>query len=165
MVHAGDDLLLLLSDIARLVRVEADRRARVHGLTRAQWVILKSVARAPGLSQRELAELLEVEPMTVGRLTDRLEARGLVERRPDSADRRIWRLHLLPGADPVLSALDVLREEIADLLCSGLSAARIDALKQTLSTMRANLLSTRRAPARPASVSAPISALDSMEAV
>jgi DNA-binding MarR family transcriptional regulator len=165
MVHAGDDLLLLLSDIARLVRVEADRRARVHGLTRAQWVILKSVSRAPGLSQRELAELLDVEPMTVGRLVDRLEAHGLVERRADGADRRIWRLHLLAAANPVLEALDVQRAEIADQLCTGLTPLQIEALKQVLSTLRGNLCSSRRAPARPVAAAAAPAETVSMEAV
>jgi DNA-binding MarR family transcriptional regulator len=150
MVPPPDDLLMLLSDIARLVRVEADRRARVHGLTRAQWVILARVARAPGLSQRELAELLEVEPMTVGRLVDRLESRRLVERRPDEADRRIWRLHLLPAADPVLAALEIQRGQIAALLGAGVAPARMEALKQVLAAVKANLTPCRRAPARPA---------------
>jgi len=59
---------------------------------------LVRLERQPGLSQKELAELLEVEPITVARLADRLAARGLLERRPDPADRRIWRLHLLPAA-------------------------------------------------------------------
>ena len=92
------DLLFLLHDVARLLRVDADKRARAHGMTRAQWGILIWLERQPGISQKELAELLEVEPITVARLIDRLEARGMVERRPDPRDRRIWRLHLLPPA-------------------------------------------------------------------
>src|ERR1700686_3322275 len=84
------DLLFLLHDVARLLRGEADRRASAHGMTRAQWVILFWLERQPGLSQKELAEILEVEPITVGRLVDRLELRGMVERRPDARDRRIW---------------------------------------------------------------------------
>ena len=66
-------------------------------MTRAQWAILIWLERQPGLSQKELAEILEVEPITVARLIDRLEERGMVERRPDPRDRRIWRLHLLPA--------------------------------------------------------------------
>ena len=92
------DLLFLLHDVARLLRVDADKRARLHGMTRAQWGILIWLDRQPGISQKELAELLEVEPITVARLIDRLEARGMVERRPDPRDRRIWRLHLLRPA-------------------------------------------------------------------
>ena len=88
------DLMFLVHDVARLLRVDADKRASVHGMTRAQWGILIWLERQPGLSQKELAELLEVEPITVARLIDRLEGRGMVERRPDPKDRRIWRLHL-----------------------------------------------------------------------
>jgi DNA-binding MarR family transcriptional regulator len=106
------DLLFLLHDVARLLRQEADRRARQHGMTRAQWVILFWLERQPGLSQKELAEILEVEPITVARLVDRLEARGMVERRADPKDRRIWRLHLCPPADPVLADLHA---EVADM--------------------------------------------------
>ena len=92
------DLMFLLHDVARLLRVDADKRARAHGMTRAQWGILIWLERQPGISQKELSELLEVEPITVARLIDRLERRGMVERRPDPKDRRIWRLHLLPPA-------------------------------------------------------------------
>src|ERR1700761_3768888 len=96
------DLMFLLPDVARLIRVDADKRARAHGMTRAQWGILIWLERQPGLSQKELAEILEVEPISVARLIDRLEARGMVERRPDPKDRRIWRLHLQPAAVDVL---------------------------------------------------------------
>src|SRR6202161_4070388 len=96
------DLLFLLNDVARLLRVDADKRARAHGMTRAQWGILIWLERQPGISQKELAEFLEVEPITAARLVDRLEARGMVERRPDPRDRRIWRLHLLLPAHLVL---------------------------------------------------------------
>ena len=102
------DLLFLLHDVARLLRVDADKRARQHGMTRAQWAILIWLERQPGLSQKELSEILEVEPITVARLIDRLDTRGMVERRPDPRDRRIWRLHLLPPASEVLGEIDVL---------------------------------------------------------
>ena len=77
------DLMFLVHDVARLLRVDADKRARAHGMTRAQWGILIWLERQPGLSQKELAEILEVEPITVARLIHRLESRGMVERRPD----------------------------------------------------------------------------------
>src|SRR3954471_8727941 len=102
-LHAPN-LLILLSDVARLIRTQADRRARAHGMTRAQWMILVRLRRCGGMTQRELAEILEVEPITVGRLVDRLAARGLVERRADPADRRVWRLHLTPAGDPRVGA-------------------------------------------------------------
>ena len=106
------DLLFLLHDVARLLRVDADKRARAHGMTRAQWAILIWLERQPGISQKELAELLEVEPITVARLIDRLEARGMVERRPDPKDRRIWRLHLCAARVPVLREIDRQRAEM-----------------------------------------------------
>ena len=135
-----DDLLILLIDVARLVRTLADRRARAHGMTRAQWMILARLRRHDGLTQRELAELLEVEPITVGRLVDRLAARGLIERRADPADRRCWRLHLRPEAAPVLAEIDTARRAF-DAAATGnlpdsLRAAAIAALLQ----MKSNLL-------------------------
>ncbi len=71
---AEPDILYLLHDVARLLRREIDRRARMHDMNRAQWVMIIRLARNPGLSQKDLAEIIEVEPMTVARLTDRLEA-------------------------------------------------------------------------------------------
>ena len=97
------DLLFLLHDVARLVRLDADKRARQHAMTRAQWVILIWLERQPGITQKELAEIIEVEPITVARLIDRLEKSDMVERRPDPKDRRIWRLHLRPPALPMLT--------------------------------------------------------------
>src|SRR5215469_2461661 len=90
------DPLVLLSLVARLIRTRADARARTYGMTRAQWMILVHLERQPGMSQNELAAHIEVEPITIGRLVDRLEARGFLERRADAADRRVWRLHLTP---------------------------------------------------------------------
>src|SRR3978361_830208 len=126
MSELAYELPALLNDLARLIRTEADKRARAHGMTRAQWMILSRVERAPGLSQRELAEILEVEPITVGRLVDRLEGRGLVERRADAGDRRIWRLHLRPEAAPILAVLDVQRDAIGKLVSEGIDAAVLE---------------------------------------
>ena len=88
------DFLVLLYDVARQMRTRADQRARARGMTRAQWMILKRLDRQPGLTQNELAGIVEVEPITIARLVDRLEARGLVERRPAAHDRRIRHLFL-----------------------------------------------------------------------
>jgi len=142
------DLLFLLHDIARLLRVTGDRRARAHGMTRAQWVILWQLERQPGLSQKELAEIMEVEPITVARLVDRLAARGMLERRDDPADRRIWRLHLLPPAQPVLAHMHVERAEVARLLGVGLSPETVEVVRQSLIAMKANVLAEIRS--RPA---------------
>ena len=126
------DLLIVLHDVARLLRTRFDQRARARGMTRAQWVILARLRRQPGMSQNELAGICEVEPISIGRLIDRLEVRGLVERRPDPADRRVNRLHLLPAAQPILDEItsyrDTLSEEILDGLDEPARAALVDAL-------------------------------------
>lgn len=133
------DLMFLLHDVARLIRVDADKRARAHGMTRAQWGILIWLERQPGLSQKELAEILEVEPITVARLIDRLETRGMVERRPDPKDRRIWRLHLRSPAYPVLGEIDQQREDMRMLVTNGLDEATIDTMTEALLTMKMTL--------------------------
>lgn len=133
------DLLFLLHDTARLLRVEADKRARQHGMTRAQWAILIWLERQPGISQKELSELLEVEPITVARLIDRLEARGMVERRPDPRDRRIWRLHLLPPACHVLRQMDGQRADMTRIVTSDIDEATIETVTQALLRMKATL--------------------------
>src|SRR5271156_2655542 len=96
------DLLIVLHDVARLIRTRFDQRARAFGMTRAQWIILARLERQPNISQNEMAAICEVEPITVGRLVDRLEAHGLVQRCPDPTDRRVRRLRLLPAAKPIL---------------------------------------------------------------
>jgi MarR family transcriptional regulator for hemolysin len=146
------DLMFLLHDVARLIRVEADKRARAHGMTRAQWGILIWLERQPGLSQKELAELLEVEPITVARMIDRLEARGMVERRPDPKDRRIWRLHLRPAAIPVLREIDRQREQLRTLVTAGLDPATIDTMTEALLTMKITLIQESHPPRRYAPV-------------
>lgn len=138
------DILFLLHDLARHLRLDADRRAGCHGLTRAQWVILFWVDRQPGMSQKELAEILEVEPMTVARLIDRLEERGFAERRADPDDRRVWRLHLLPAARPVLDGLERERASILANATSGLAPETIATMGVALASMKANVVAGLR---------------------
>ena len=133
------DLLFLLHDVARLLRVDADKRARQHGMTRAQWAILIWLERQPGLSQKELSEILEVEPITVARLIDRLETRGMVERRPDPRDRRIWRLHLLPPASEVLGEIDQQRAAMTHAVSAGIDENSIEIMTEALMRMKATL--------------------------
>jgi DNA-binding MarR family transcriptional regulator len=140
----------LLNDVGRLLRVDADKRARSHDMTRAQWGILIWLERQPGISQKELAELLEVEPITVARLVDRLERRGMVERRPDPRDRRIWRLHLLLPAHLVLREINQQRSDIAAILTSGIDDDNLTIMIEALVRMKATLTRDshpgRRAP-------------------
>jgi len=137
------DPVVLLSDVARMVRTLADARARDHGMTRAQWMILVRLDRQPGMSQNELAALIEVEPITVGRLIDRLEARGMVERHPDPDDRRIWRLHLTDAAQPMLKKIMKARAELNDLLTAGLPKKDLEAVVDCLLQMKTRLAGTR----------------------
>ncbi|WP_297489102.1 MarR family winged helix-turn-helix transcriptional regulator [Acidocella sp.] len=150
------DLFILIHDVARLSRVEADRRARRMGMTRAQWGIIRRLASAPGRSQKELADLLEVEPITVARMVDRLEAAGMVERRADEQDRRIWRLHLLPAAMDLLKDINQELGALADFSGTGLTLAQREVMVDGLLRIKANLLSMDSGPAalllRPAGV-------------
>ena len=142
------DLLFLLHDVARLLRVDADKRARCHGMTRAQWAILIWLERQPGISQKELSEILEVEPISVARLIDRLEARGMVERRPDPRDRRIWRLHLLEPARDVLHEIDEHRADMTRIVTAGIDEESVENMIEALVRMKATLTQDSHASRR-----------------
>jgi DNA-binding MarR family transcriptional regulator len=126
------DLLIVLHDVARLVRTRFDQRARSSGMTRAQWIILARLQRQPGISQNDLAAICEVEPITIGRLVDRLEARGMLERRADPADRRIRRLHLLPASEPILKEIFRYKAQLHREITGGLDEAACGALTDGL---------------------------------
>lgn len=127
------------------MRSLADRRAGLHGMTRAQWIMLIWLERQPGLSQKELAELIEVEPITVARIVDRLEARGMVERRADPADRRIWRLHLCPPSRPILNEMCRERADIYGLATAGLDKDDVQAVTDALCRIKLNVVAELRA--------------------
>lgn len=95
----------LLADVSRLVRRRFDSRASGLGLTRAQWRVLAQLRRREGINQTALAEIMEIEPISLGRHIDRLVEKDFVERRPDPRDRRAWRLYLKPEVQPVLDRL------------------------------------------------------------
>jgi MarR family transcriptional regulator for hemolysin len=134
------DLLIILHDVARTLRTKFDQKARAtHAMTRAQWVILSRLERQPGMSQNEMAAVCEVEPITVGRLIDRLEARGLVERRADPTDRRIKRLHLLPAAKPILATINDARESMNARITAGLDEKTRNTLIDALLVLKENL--------------------------
>ncbi len=133
------DYLLLLYDVARQMRTRADQMARTHGMTRAQWIILARLEKQPGLSQNELAAAAEVAPITIARLIDRLEASGLVERRSDPEDRRIWRLALTPRAQPYLREIDRYRAELRALITQDIDPEVLEAMQIGLRKMKDNL--------------------------
>ena len=140
------ELLVELYDVARLMRTRFDRWARDYGLTRAQGIILARLSRQPGMTQNEMAGLCEVEPITIGRLVDRLEARGLLERRLDPADRRIRRLHLLPASEPILKAIQVYKAELFQEVAQDLDQATVELVTNALLKMKTRL--TAEPPAR-----------------
>jgi DNA-binding MarR family transcriptional regulator len=133
------DPIFLLHDVARIMRTRFDQWARAYGLTRAQGVILVRLERQPGISQNEMAAICEVEPITVGRLVDRLEARGLIERRADPSDRRVRRLHLLPAAKPVLGDIQAYKAELTHVLTGELPPGALDGMVDVLLHMKEKL--------------------------
>jgi len=135
----AETLGFLLSDVSRLLRRRFDERARASGASVAQWRVLKILERQPGLNQGQIAELLEVEPITCCRMIDRMEEAGLVERRRDPADRRAWRIHLTDTSTPVLADLHILAGEMIEDALHGLNPAERDALNASLQTIRSNL--------------------------
>ncbi|MBO0766467.1 MAG: MarR family transcriptional regulator [Hyphomicrobiaceae bacterium] len=145
------DFLFLIYDVAQLVRRQADKRARTYGMTRAQWAVLARLQREPGITQSRLASLTDVEPITIGRLVDRLEANNLIERQPDPEDRRIWRLRLTPKSAPILKQFAAFRRELHDEMAEGLNASDLDMLVTCLQRMRTNL-TKRKLPGSRASM-------------
>jgi DNA-binding MarR family transcriptional regulator len=133
------EMLVELYDVARMMRTRFDRWARTYGMTRAQGVILGRLSRQPGMTQNEMAGLCEVEPITVGRLVDRLEARGLLERRLDPSDRRIRRLHLLPASEPILKEIQRYKNELFREVTEGLDEATVELVTSALLKMKSQL--------------------------
>ena len=133
------EFAFMLNDVARLLRTYADYRAAQFGITRAQWAVLVRVDRAEGLNQSELAEVLDLQPITLTRLLDKLCDSGLIERRPDPSDRRAKRLFLMPAARPLLERLSVLGEEtMADAL-AGIGSESIERMVSELGVVKENL--------------------------
>ncbi len=134
-----EDLLFLVHDTAQLMRRHVDRRARLHGMTRAQWAVLARLDRQPGLSQNELAHLIDVEPISIGRLVDRLEEGGFVQRSPDPADRRVWRLSLTDKATPILAEVAAFRVELNRTMSENIEPETLATVTRGLRDIRANL--------------------------
>jgi MarR family transcriptional regulator for hemolysin len=126
-------------DVARMLRTYADQRARQFGISRAQWVVLIRLDRSEGLKQSELAEILDLQPISLTRLLDRLAQNGLIERRPDPNDRRANRLYLTPAARPLLKQLSALGEDMMTNVLEGVSPSAQETLLRDLSVMKDNL--------------------------
>ncbi len=137
----GREVAFALNDAARMLRTYSDHRARELNTTRAQWAVMSRLQRCEGAKQSELAEALDIAPITLARLIDKLDAAGLVERRPDPSDRRAHRLFLTPRAIPALAALGVLAEDVMSRALAGLDDATVDVLLNGLAKVKANLKS------------------------
>jgi MarR family transcriptional regulator for hemolysin len=122
-----------------MLRTYADQRARQFGISRAQWVVLMRLDRSEGLKQSELAEILDLQPISLTRLLDRLAGNGLIERRPDPNDRRANRLYLTPAARPLLEQLVELGRDLMDDVLAGLDGKAHERLLGDLQLMKDNL--------------------------
>jgi MarR family transcriptional regulator for hemolysin len=138
-VSANREYAFRVMDVARMLRTYADQRARQFGISRAQWVVLLRLDRSEGLNQSELAEILELQPITVPRLLDRLAESGLIERRPDPNDRRANRLYLTPAARPLLAQLVDLGSDMMGTVLAGFDRTEVERMLQDLGRVKDNL--------------------------
>lgn len=143
----------LLYDVGRLLRRNFNRLVQEIGLTQAQWQAIVTISRSQGLRQSQLADLLEVHPISVARLLDRMEAAGWIERRPDPSDRRAVNLHLKDKVQPILKKMHEFGAEIRARAFEGVPEAERQAMTQHLIKMRANLVKITVQESEPASSS------------
>jgi len=128
-----------IGETAHALRKAFDRRAVGMGVTRAQWKVLFKLSRLPGLRQIELADMLDIEPITLSRIVDRLEEAGLVERAADPADRRAWRLSVTAKARPLIEKLHALAAELAEEAFGGIDSKEVEIARRVLGRVRENL--------------------------
>ena len=140
MPNTEDFIGAVIADVARLLRTAFDRRVRTLGITRAQWLVLTRLHRHPGVSQSELADLMEVERASAGRMIDRLEANGWVERRAQDGDRRVKRVYLTPEAERVHRRIWRVAEATVDDALADLSAREGAQLRALLGRVKKNLI-------------------------
>src|ERR1039457_3792708 len=143
------EVAFTIMDVARLLKTFADQQARQYGMTRAQWAVLVRLDRSEGLKQSELAELLDLQPISLTRLLDRLAENGLIERRADPNDRRANLLYLKPAAKPLLGSLSELGADMMETVLEGLDAKSIDRMLKELVMLKDNLRRAISANAHP----------------
>jgi MarR family transcriptional regulator, transcriptional regulator for hemolysin len=129
----------ILNDVARMLKTYADHKASQFGITRAQWVVLVRLDRFEGLKQAELAEMLDLQPITLTRLLDRLAECGLIERRPDPNDRRAKLLYLTAKAKPLLEQLGDLGNELMGTALAGVEREHVELMVAQLAIVKENL--------------------------
>jgi len=128
-----------LNDVARLLRTYADHKAAQFGITRAQWVVLVRLDRSEGMKQSELAEMLDLQPISLTRLLDKLSDCGLIERRADPHDRRAKRLFLTPAARPLLEKLGDLGADLMATALAGVERESVEHMVAQLGIVKENL--------------------------
>lgn len=128
-----------MAETSRMIRRLFDRRASGMGVTSAQWRALAWLGHEPGLKQVELAERLDIEPITACRIVDRLEEAGLVERQRDPEDRRAWRLVLTEKSLPIFERLRLLAEEMAADVFAGFELPELELMRAKLARIRENV--------------------------
>jgi MarR family transcriptional regulator for hemolysin len=133
------EIAISIVDVARMLKTYADQRARQFGISRAQWTVLMRLDRFEGLKQSELAEVLDLQPISLTRLLDRLAGNGLIERRPDPNDRRANRLYLTPAARPLLKQLSELGEDMMTSVLDSIDEPSRERLLKNLASMKDNL--------------------------
>lgn len=141
MPNTDEYIGVVISDVARLLRTEFDRRVRRLGITRAQWLVLTRLHRRPGASHSELAEMMEVEKATAGRMIDRMVANGWVERRTQRDDRRVKRVYLTPEAERVHKRIWRVAEDTVNAALSDLSGRESKQLMALLQRIKKTLVS------------------------
>ncbi len=139
MPDTNKDFLFALFETQRMLRLYADKQATRFGITRAQWAVLAKLERFEGLKQSELAEMMEMQPISLTRLIDRLCDTNLIERRSDANDRRATRLYLRPAARPLLKKLGELRAEITQTALGQMSSNEAHDLVRLLETLKDNV--------------------------
>ncbi|MFA6229678.1 MAG: MarR family transcriptional regulator [Rhodanobacter sp.] len=139
----------LLNDVTLLFRKHFDRRAVKFGLTRAQWRATKMLHHREGLRQTELAELLEMEPIAVGRVIDRLQAAGFVERRPDPKDRRAWRLYTTEQAQGIIDDMELIARDLRRDASRGVDCEELQQALSVISRIKENLQALDAADSTP----------------
>jgi DNA-binding MarR family transcriptional regulator len=133
------NFLFTLGEVTRMVRAWADREAARYGITRAQWAVLTKIDRQEGMKQSELAEQMEMQPITLTRLIDKLCDNGWIERRGDETDRRVNRLYLKKAARPLLGKLAGLRSELTATALEGIPPAEAHRMLAQLETIKENV--------------------------
>ena len=133
------EFAFMMNDVARMLKTYADYKGAQFGVTRAQWAVLARLDRFEGLKQSELAEMLDLQPITLTRLLDRLCNNGLIERRSDPNDRRAKRLFLTPAARPLLEQLGALGEDMMTTALVGVSRESVEQIVAQLAVVKENL--------------------------